>query len=402
MNSRLTLLLTVISCSLCNTLAAQTPESILLEQHKNFQLLKSIEFKSTKSIIYHAPPNLTEEQIKQISSDFLQKQHQVGISTTHHETHFIAEGNKYYIQGFEKSSLKDAPPKARTITFNAKVHSMLNADSGRMDTTQKPIGGKSYQSHPGFLDPYGYLVFQSQTHYSDPTLTLLNNEAIWLEKAQTAIVAGETTVDGYEVVILDIMGTKSNSSTKKIRVYCAKDYGYYPIQTERIADDDSIMARLKVSGLKRHTAADGVQILLHESSKFDIWYNKVEGSPLRYVMDVQIDQDSLRFNEPIDDSVFENPVPHADVVLNVDTGHSYRVKEGNIITPKVDVSDISLAQADTNNNESDDILPVPQAKEPTTIEEPQQKSNPIYLGLGIMMFIALSRIILNKRKQKNT
>lgn len=312
---------------LCEPACGLTAEDVLLAQYENLRVLTSIDVKTVLEKTRYAPKNITEEEIAKIPVPYIRDTFRAGKRITHWETHFIAKGEKYYVQSYESDSIRGSEPEVRTSTYAGdKGYGDQWGQAGRLDMGLKPLVPGYYPSPPGFLEVYGYVAYQKPKQGA--TLTLLQDKSTWLEVGESAIIGDETTLDGYDVVVLHVLSS-NESDGSEYTVYCAKDYGYFPVQYENYAADGSLIARFKASGLKTYTAANGAQFSLHASSRQEYWYFDQEEPTLKSVCTCTIDQDSLRLNEPIDDAVFDVAIAHADIAVNRDTGTAYRVRNGS-------------------------------------------------------------------------
>ncbi|APZ95141.1 serine/threonine-protein kinase [Fuerstiella marisgermanici] len=168
-------------------------------------------------------------------------------------------------------------------------------DQLRLKTT---IEGASY----GVMIPqtyvYAWLLSGKDNHRWD---TILDDQ-VWQQRFREANYIGEITEDGHTLDIVDFPQRINVATPCTFRVYFDRDLGFLPVRYFRqTVARNELSTTMKVTHHKAFTI-DGKQIVI--PLKVDFSETQADGVSWRGETTISVDEDSLRVNEPLDESLF--------------------------------------------------------------------------------------------------
>lgn len=309
---------------------AETVDEIFFAQRQNFMRLKSIK------IIY--------------SEDW-----EPGEYVRTHSDHQLYRDSRRLVFGFQKENdkfridtaldgTKVSPEQKKSLicsitAFNLNKYQTFNKRTLWLAFLDREINPLEKINFP-LTRPYTYLFLGER-----PSFENIQSKAIWDSLKQRAIITGNTIVEDYDCIKMDIIFPGKAYSCQ---VYWARELEYYPIKVQLLNIDGKKLVEIIVKEVTKRDTAEGpifVPMIMEQTE-----WHETDGHKM-LVLKHTIDSNSLSINEDIPDEVFTIPLHMAKRVTDyTNSWNNYDPKNAPAYSMKGKVSpEFTLAKLGGGN-----------------------------------------------------
>ncbi len=267
-------------------------ENICKLQTGYFESIDTIEFSSAQVL---SLSEVAREKLGQASA------------RTESSLTFAAKSAKF----LSSTALRDPATGAESIVvtaYDGNRHQMLDKTSRLLSVSNRPQMANAYFGLNPVLVPFLF-VFERD---DEQTLVKLRDEATWARLVAEARGTGVERVGEHTCDVFEFTRRLSGHPVT-YAVYFSRESGGLPVRTLMRDSDGKLLYEAAVERLER---VGGVVVPLRVVIR---GYIPDTGEQWQTV-ELTIDRETLKVNEPLDDGTFSIPVTEADYFVDVDAG----------------------------------------------------------------------------------
>jgi len=275
--------------ALCDSQLAAEAEGILAHQHAYFQSISSLEFRLTTTQDYAGEGS-------------------VGQRTTSTETKFIHVGGKYLVEVTPMNTGAGAGVSV-TRAYDGELYQTLASNGGKKQLIVSRARPERF--HYGNAHPLLTLEYYATGCGKENSIAGMKRAGGWSELAPSVSSISQSAIRGWDGV--ERTGTvlrmrrpyncgEGSESEIEYSVVLDPDLGYLPSRWEATTSSGRWFDCHVADVAKIRTASGEIAFPLRLERTFYGADGELTGT-----MTLEVDKDSLRVNEPVDESVFTLP-----------------------------------------------------------------------------------------------
>lgn len=290
-------------CS-CKCIASESLLTDVIEHQKQyFHKLLSIQCNSTLDV--------------RIPDDMQDRWSNLKGNTLQIKSGFITQGNMFRCDT-QTLQADGSTSYSAILAYNGKRYQKLNfGEMASLDLSSKSIVEQNpYGNMHPLLVAFGWAF----TNNDSFDLSTISNPEIWSKLIKNTVEVYKEEKEGHSCIVWvfnDDLDT-TNRKSKKMTIFFAEDLDYFPIASEVHDSEGKLRTRCTVTEFKRNNTEDGEVVFpvnIEAKSFFGPEADIIVSSTS------QVDPQTLKINDQINEDVFTLPLSQADYIYDADLGH---------------------------------------------------------------------------------